>query len=158
MVDGSEVAVKELPPNIKQGNQEFLNEVQLISGLQHKNLVKLRGCAISGKNRLLAFEYVENRSLHQALFDPVKALLLEWPIRYNIALGMAKGLACLHSQSPERLAHGDIKANNILLDRHLEPKIADFGLARMCQNNERRVVVHIEGKRLAIVLYFDCIR
>nr|PNR51213.1 hypothetical protein PHYPA_010399 [Physcomitrium patens] len=147
MVDGSEVAVKELPPNIKQGNQEFLNEVQLISGLQHKNLVKLRGCAISGKNRLLAFEYVENRSLHQALFDPVKALLLEWPIRYNIALGMAKGLACLHSQSPERLAHGDIKANNILLDRHLEPKIADFGLARMCQNNERRVVVHIEGKR-----------
>lgn len=145
--DGSEVAVKELPSNIKQGNQEFLNEVQLITGLQHKNLVKLCGCAISGSNRLLVYEYVDNKSLAQALFDPRRALLLEWPFRYNIALGLAKGLSFLHSRGPERLAHGDIKANNVLLDKNLEPKIADFGLARMCQNNERKVLTRIEGKR-----------
>jgi serine/threonine protein kinase len=66
--DGSEVAVKELPSNIQPGNQEFLNEVQLISSLDHKNLVKLRGCAISGNNRLLVYEYVENECLAQALF------------------------------------------------------------------------------------------
>jgi serine/threonine protein kinase len=145
--DGSDVAVKELPANIKQGNQEFINEVQLITGLQHKNLVKLCGCAISGSNRLLVYEYVENKSLAQALFDPGRALVLEWPFRYNIALGLAQGLAFLHSRGPERLAHGDIKANNVLLDRKLAPKIADFGLARMCQNNERKVLTRIEGKR-----------
>ncbi|KAG0588013.1 hypothetical protein KC19_2G208700 [Ceratodon purpureus] len=145
--DCSEVAVKELPSNIKQGNQEFLNEVELICSLEHKNLVKLRGCAISGNNRLLVYEYVENKCLAQALFDPGTAILLEWPFRYNIALGLAKGLAFLHSRGPQRLAHGDIKANNVLLDNKLEPKIADFGLARMCQNNERKVLTRIEGKR-----------
>lgn len=66
--DGSEIAVKELPYNIKQGNQEFLNEVQLITGLQHKNLVKLCGCAISASNRMLVYEYVDNKTLAQALF------------------------------------------------------------------------------------------
>lgn len=146
MRDGSEVAVKELPSNIKQSNRDFLNEVELISGLQHKNLVKLRGCGIRGISRLLVYEYVENRSLAQSLFGS-KPILLEWPIRYNIALGMAKGLSYLHSRGPTRLAHGDIKASNILLDRTLEPKIADFGLARMCQNNERKVLTRIEGKR-----------
>lgn len=146
MRDGSEVAVKELPSNIKQDNQAFLNEVELISGFQHKNLVKLRGCGIRNNSRLLVYEYVENNCLAQALFGS-KAILLEWPIRYNIAVGMAKGLACLHSRGPQRLAHGDIKASNVLLDRFLEPKIADFGLARMCQNNERKVLTRIEGKR-----------
>ncbi|KAG0605155.1 hypothetical protein M758_9G035800 [Ceratodon purpureus] len=146
MRDGSEVAVKELPSNIKQCNRDFLNEVELISVLQHKNLVKLRGCGIRGNSRLLVYEYVENKCLAQALFGP-KAILLEWPIRYNIALGMAKGLSYLHSRGPTRLAHGDIKASNILLDRNMEPKIADFGLARMCQNNERKVLTRIEGKR-----------
>jgi serine/threonine protein kinase len=79
--------------------------------------------------------------------DPGTAVLLEWPFRYNIALGLAKGLAFLHSRGPQRLAHGDIKAINVLLDRNLEPKIADFGLSRMCQNNERKVLTRIEGKR-----------
>lgn len=146
MRDGSEVAVKGLPSNIKQSNRDFLNEVELISALQHKNLVKLRGCGIRGNSRLLVYEYAENKCLAQALFGS-KAILLEWPIRYNIALGMAKGLSYLHSRGPTRLAHGDLKASNILLDRNMEPKIADFGLARMCQNNERKVLTRIEGKR-----------
>lgn len=73
--------------------------------------------------------------------------MLEWAFRYNIALGLAKGLAFLHSRGPQRLAHGDLKANNVLLDKNLEPKVADFGLTRMCQNNERKVLTRIEGKR-----------
>ena len=68
MRDGSEVAVKELPSNIKQGNRDFINEVELTSTLQHKNLVKLRGCGIRGNSRLLVYEYVENKCLAQALF------------------------------------------------------------------------------------------
>lgn len=88
-----------------------------------------------------------NFKLRLCLYIGSKAILLEWPIRYNIAVGMAKGLAYLHSRGPQRLAHGDIKASNVLLDRFLEPKFADFGLARMCQNNERKVLTRIEGKR-----------
>ena len=88
--------------------------------------------------------------------DPTKALLLEWPFRYNIALGMAKGLAYLHSKGDrqQRLAHGDIKASSILLDRRLEPKIADFGLARLCQMNSRKVLTRIDGKRWVKSLKF----
>lgn len=68
MRDGTEVAVKELPLNAKQVVDDFINEVQLVHSLQHKNLVKLRGCSVNGSSRLLVYEYVENKSLAQALF------------------------------------------------------------------------------------------
>ena len=93
------------------------------------------------------FHQFNTKKHHAVELSGHKAILLEWPIRYNIAIGMAKGLAYLHSRGPARLAHGDLKASNILLDRNFEPKIADFGLARMCQNNERKVLTRIEGKR-----------
>lgn len=87
MRDGSEVAVKELPSNIKQSNRDFLNEVELISGLQHKNLVKLRGCGIRGISRLLVYEYVENRSLAQSLFGEFH-LCTYYPNQYFVVLCM----------------------------------------------------------------------
>ncbi|KAH8942670.1 hypothetical protein BDL97_13G005100 [Sphagnum fallax] len=134
--DGTEVAVKQLSVSSRQGKEEFLNEVMLITGVQHRNLVKLRGCCLKGDERLLVYEFLENRSLHQALFDETRVLKLDWPTRLKILVGTARGLAYLHEGCSTRIIHRDIKASNILLDRDLNPKIADFGLARLFQDNQ----------------------
>ncbi|KAH8940794.1 hypothetical protein BDL97_14G003900 [Sphagnum fallax] len=143
--DGTEVAVKQLSVTSRQGNEEFLNEVTLITGVQHRNLVKLRGCCLKGDERLLVYEFLANRSLHQALFDETNALKLDWPTRLKILVGTARGLAYLHEGCHTRIIHRDIKASNILLDKDLNPKIADFGLARLFQDNQSHVSTRVAG-------------
>jgi serine/threonine protein kinase len=143
--DGTEVAVKQLSVSSRQGKEEFLNEVMLITGVQHRNLVKLRGCCLKGDERLLVYEFLENRSLHQALFDETRVLKLDWPTRLKILVGTARGLAYLHEGCSTRIIHRDIKASNILLDRDLNPKIADFGLARLFQDNQSHVSTRVAG-------------
>eukprot|EP01018_Ginkgo_biloba_P008804 Gb_01656 [translate_table: standard] len=128
--EGREIAVKRLFYNLGQDVREFLNEVNLISGVQHKNLVKLLGCSAKGPERLLVYEYLANKSLDRFLFDPTKNRLLDWARRFDIILGTAVGLAYLHEGSEIRIIHRDIKPSNVLLDENLKPKIADFGLAR----------------------------
>ncbi|VYS68820.1 unnamed protein product [Arabidopsis thaliana] len=127
---GKNVAVKRLVFNTRDWVEEFFNEVNLISGIQHKNLVKLLGCSIEGPESLLVYEYVPNKSLDQFLFDESQSKVLNWRQRLNIILGTAEGLAYLHGGSPVRIIHRDIKTSNVLLDDQLNPKIADFGLAR----------------------------
>uniref|UniRef100_A0A7I4CKD2 Protein kinase domain-containing protein n=1 Tax=Physcomitrium patens TaxID=3218 RepID=A0A7I4CKD2_PHYPA len=143
--DGSEVAVKQLSTKSRQGNKEFLNEVTLINRVQHRNLVKLRGCCLKDHERLLVYEYLENKSLHQALFDPEKRLHLNWSTRVKILLGTARGLAYLHEGCQTRIVHRDIKSSNILLDKDLNPKIADFGLARWFREDQSHVSTCVAG-------------
>ncbi|XP_011622120.1 cysteine-rich receptor-like protein kinase 2 [Amborella trichopoda] len=128
--DGREIAVKRLLVNRTQSMKEFFNEVNVVSRVQHPNLVRLLGCSIECSESLLVYEYLPNKSLDLYLFDSDKCMELDWDKRYKIMLGAAEGLAYLHEECEVRIIHRDIKASNILLDHKLRPKIADFGLAR----------------------------
>jgi serine/threonine protein kinase len=143
------VAVKQLFNESQQSIDEFLNEIVLITGVKHRNLVKLKGCCITTlKKRLLVYEYVENNDLEQALFVGKGKHMLNWPLRFNICLGMARGLFYLHEIAQPRIIHRDIKASNILLDKDLQARIADFGLALLFPEDQTHITtMHIVGTK-----------
>ncbi|PON59922.1 S-receptor-like serine/threonine-protein kinase [Parasponia andersonii] len=127
--DGRVVAVKRLE-GILQGNAEFWAEVSIIGNINHKNLVKLWGFCAQNEHKLLVYDYFENGSLDKFLFsDSSKRLGLNQ--RFDIAIGTAKGLSYLHEECLEWVLHCDVKPQNILLDDHLEPKVADFGMSKL---------------------------
>lgn len=142
--DGRVVAVKQISVASNYVNRQFMAEIATISVVQHRNLVKLYGCCIEGNRRILVYEYLENRSLDQALFGK-SDLHLDWSTRFNICLGTAKGLAYLHEESRPRIIHRDVKASNILLDEALCPKISDFGLAKLYDENKTHISTRVAG-------------
>ncbi|KAL5228793.1 hypothetical protein ABZP36_017058 [Zizania latifolia] len=129
--NGQEIAVKKLSLESRQGVREFLNEVRLLLKVQHRNLVSLLGCCASSGQKMLVYPYFPNGSLDHILFDRKKSVQLDWPKRYRIIVGLARGLLYLHEESPVKIIHRDIKASNVLLDEQLNPKISDFGMARL---------------------------
>ncbi|XP_064947950.1 probable LRR receptor-like serine/threonine-protein kinase At1g53430 isoform X4 [Musa acuminata AAA Group] len=144
--DGTLIAVKQLSSKSKQGNREFVNEIGMISALQHPNLVKLYGCCIEGNQLLLIYEYMENNSLAHSLFGSEQNRpRLDWKTRCNICLGVATGLAYLHEESRLKIVHRDIKATNILLDKNFNAKISDFGLAKLDEEENTHISTRIAG-------------
>ncbi|KAG1347233.1 putative G-type lectin S-receptor-like serine/threonine-protein kinase [Cocos nucifera] len=143
LIDSSEVAVKKLE-GLRQGEKQFRTEVSTLAAIQHVNLVRLRGFCSKGSERLLVYEYMSGGSLDSHLFQN-NSTVLDWKMRYQIILGIARGLAYLHEKCRECIIHCDIKPDNILLDKDFCAKVADFGMAKLIGRDFSRVLTTMRG-------------
>ncbi|RAL47264.1 hypothetical protein DM860_013229 [Cuscuta australis] len=144
--DNTTIAVKNLLNNRGQAEREFKVEVEAIGRVRHKNLVRLLGYCAEGAHRMLVYEYVNNGNLEQWLHGDVGPCSpLTWEIRMNIILGCAKGLTYLHEGLEPKVVHRDIKSSNILLDRQWNPKVSDFGLAKLLGSERTYVTTRVMG-------------
>ncbi|EFH52317.1 hypothetical protein ARALYDRAFT_323655 [Arabidopsis lyrata subsp. lyrata] len=134
--NGNTVAVKRLAITSSQGFNEFKNEVQTISSVLHINLVRLHGYCWEDREQLLIYEYMENSSLNYYIFDETQSSLLNWEKRFCIIKGIVQGLSYLHNYATPSIIHRDLKPSNILLGKDMIPKISDFGMAKLLENDE----------------------
>ncbi|KAL2939835.1 hypothetical protein RDABS01_001838 [Bienertia sinuspersici] len=144
--DSSVIGVKKLE-GFSQGEKQFRTEVSTIGTVQHVNLVRLRGFCSEGSKKLLVYDYMPNGSLDSHLFSDKSSKFLDWKSRYQIALGIARGLAYLHEKCRDCIIHCDIKPENILLDVDFCPRVADFGLAKLVGRDFSRVLTTMRGTR-----------
>ncbi|KAK9152112.1 hypothetical protein Syun_010421 [Stephania yunnanensis] len=138
------VAVKKLE-GVTQGQKQFRSEVSTIGLIHHVNLVRLRGFCSEGAKRMLVYDFMPKGSLDRHLFPRNNSRILNWPQRFQIAVGTARGLAYLHEECRDCIIHCDIKPENILLDADFHPKVADFGLAKLFGHEFSRVMTTVRG-------------
>uniref|UniRef100_A0A0E0G7X5 non-specific serine/threonine protein kinase n=1 Tax=Oryza nivara TaxID=4536 RepID=A0A0E0G7X5_ORYNI len=144
--NGTQVAVKNLLNNRGQAEKEFKVEVEAIGRVRHKNLVRLLGYCAEGNQRMLVYEYVDNGNLEQWLHGEVGPVSpLSWDSRVKIILGTAKGLMYLHEGLEPKVVHRDVKSSNILLDKHWNAKLSDFGLAKLLGSERSYVTTRVMG-------------
>ncbi|CAH8257695.1 unnamed protein product [Arabidopsis lyrata] len=143
--DGSrDVAVKILKESNGDG-EDFINEIASMSRTSHANIVSLLGFCYEGRKKAIIYEFMSNGSLDKFISEKMSAKM-EWKTLYNIAVGVSHGLEYLHSHCVSRIVHFDIKPQNILMDGDFCPKISDFGLAKLCKNNESIMsMLHARG-------------
>uniref|UniRef100_A0ACD5VGT7 Uncharacterized protein n=1 Tax=Avena sativa TaxID=4498 RepID=A0ACD5VGT7_AVESA len=140
------IAVKRLE-GVDQGKEEFLAEVETIGRIHHINLVRLIGFCAEKSNKLLVYEYMSNSSLDKWIFHEHPVFTLSWKTRRNIIMGIAKGLSYLHEECAQRIAHLDIKPQNILLDDRFNAKVSDFGLSKLISREDSKVMTRMRGTR-----------
>lgn len=146
--DGTLVAVKQILDLEPTGDEDFHNEVEIISKIRHRNLLALRGCCVTsdnlkGKKRFLVYDFMSNGNLGDQLF--ICRERLTWPQRKNIILDVAKGLAYLHYGIKPAIYHRDIKPTNILLDPAMKARVADFGLAKQNSEGQSHLTTRVAG-------------
>ncbi|KAG7533610.1 Leucine-rich repeat [Arabidopsis thaliana x Arabidopsis arenosa] len=143
--NGQLIAIKRAQQGSLQGGLEFKTEIELLSRVHHKNVVRLLGFCIDRNEQMLVYEYISNGSLKDSLSGK-SGIRLDWTRRLKIALGSGKGLAYLHELADPPIIHRDIKSNNILLDENLTAKVADFGLSKLVGDPEKtHVTTQVKG-------------
>ncbi|KAK8462018.1 hypothetical protein SEVIR_1G131100v4 [Setaria viridis] len=140
------IAVKRLE-GVEQGMEEFLAEVKTIGTIHHLNLVRLVGFCAERSHKLLVYEYMSNGSLDKWIFDTSPVFSLSWKTRRNIIMAIARGLSYLHEECKEKIAHLDIKPQNILVDENFNAKLSDFGLSKMINRDQSKVMTRMRGTR-----------
>ncbi|GMN52040.1 hypothetical protein TIFTF001_021192 [Ficus carica] len=144
-INGVNLAVKLLNKNWdKRVEEQFMAEVGTFGRTYHINLVRLYGFCFDPSMRALVYEYMENGSLDKILFDESREI--EWEKLHDIAVQTAKGLAYLHEECERKIIHYDIKPGNVLLDKNLNPKVADFGLAKLCNREGSQATLVADGR------------
>ncbi|KAF4377890.1 hypothetical protein F8388_022376 [Cannabis sativa] len=140
------IAVKRLKMMTAKAEMEFAVEVEMLGRVRHKNLLGLRGYHAGGEERLIVFDYMPNHNLITHLHGSLASdCLLDWSRRINIIIGSAEGLAYLHCELSPHMIHRDIKASNVLLDINFEPKVADFGFAKLIPDGITHMTTRVKG-------------
>ncbi|KAL2330130.1 hypothetical protein Fmac_017711 [Flemingia macrophylla] len=143
--DGTSLMVKRLQES-QHSEKEFLSEMSTLGSVKHRNLVPLLGFCLAKKERLLVYKNMPNGTLHDQLHPATGASTMDWPLRLKIAIGAAKGLAWLHHSCNPRIIHRNISSKCILLDNDFEPKISDFGLARLMNPIDTHLSTFVNGE------------